>query len=130
MNRENCYCVILAGGLGTRFWPVSRTAKPKQFLEVADTGKTFIRVTYERFLKVVPQENILVVTGERYRDIVKEQIPELEDRNLLLEPYSRNTAPCVAYATYTLLKRNPEARMVVTPSDHIIGDEDLFTKTM
>ena len=130
MIRENCYCVILAGGLGTRFWPVSKAAMPKQFLDVADTGKTFIRTTYERFLKIVPQENILVVTGERYRDIVKEQLPELEDRNLLLEPYARNTAPCVAYATYTLLKRNPDARMVVSPSDHIIDDEKLFAEAI
>ena len=130
MIRENCYCVILAGGLGTRFWPVSKADMPKQFLDVADTGKTFIRTTYERFLKIVPQENILVVTGERYRDIVKEQIPELEDHNLLLEPYARNTAPCVAYATYTLLKRNPDARMVVSPADHIIDDEGLFAESI
>lgn len=130
MNRDNCYCVILAGGLGTRFWPLSKTAKPKQFLNVSDDGKTFIRTAYERFLKIVPQENILVVTGERYRDLVKEQIPELEDANLLLEPYARNTAPSVAYATYTLLKRNPEAMMVVSPSDHVIDDEDLFSETI
>ena len=118
MNRDNCYCVIMAGGSGTRFWPVSRAAKPKQFLDITGTGKTFLRQTYERFLNIVPQENILVVTAERYRDLVKESIPELEDRNLLMEPYSRNTAPCIAYATYTLLKRNPQAQMVVTPSDH------------
>ena len=130
MNRENCYCVIMAGGSGTRFWPMSRTAKPKQFLDVADTGKTFIRQTFERFSKIVPQENILVVTGERYRDIVMEQLPELDSRNLLLEPYSRNTAPCIAYATYTLLQRNPEAHMVVTPSDHIIEDDGLFVETV
>ena len=120
----------MAGGTGVRFWPVSRAAKPKQFLDVAYTGKTFIQSTYERFLKVVPQENILIVTGERYRDIVKEQLPDLADENLLLEPYSRNTAPCIAYATYTLLKRDPLARMVVTPSDHMIENEDLFVETI
>lgn len=120
----------MAGGTGVRFWPVSRAAKPKQFLDVADTGKTFLRSTYERFRKVVPQDNILIVTGDRYRDIVMEQIPELDSKNLLLEPYSRNTAPCIAYATYTLLKRDPEARMVVTPSDHLIDNEDLFTHTI
>ena len=87
MNREHCYCVIMAGGTGVRFWPVSRAAKPKQFLDVADTGKTFIQSTYERFLKVVPQENILIVTGDRYRDIVMEQLPDLAPENLLLEPY-------------------------------------------
>ena len=130
MNREHCYCVIMAGGTGVRFWPVSRAAKPKQFLDVADTGKTFIQSTYERFLKVVPQENILIVTGDRYRDIVMEQLPYLAPENLLLEPYSRNTAPCIAYAAYTLLKRDPLARMVVTPSDHMIDNEELFAETI
>ena len=130
MNREHCYCVIMAGGTGVRFWPVSRAAKPKQFLDVADTGKTFIQSTYERFLKVVPQENILIVTGDRYRDIVMEQLPYLAPENLLLEPYSRNTAPCIAYAAYTLLKRDTLARMVVTPSDHMIDNEELFAETI
>ncbi len=130
MNRQHCYCVIMAGGTGTRFWPVSRAAKPKQFLDVADHGNTFLRSTYERFKKAVPQENILIVTGDRYRDIVMEQIPDLDPDNLLLEPYSRNTAPCIAYATYTLLKRDPEARMVVTPADHMIESEELFVQTI
>ena len=130
MNNNHCYCVILAGGLGTRFWPISKAAMPKQFLDVADTGMTFIRQTFDRFKKIVPQENILVVTGERYQNIVKEQLPELEDRNLLLEPYSRNTAPCLAYATYTLLKRDPEALVVVSPSDHIITNDDVFAQTI
>lgn len=130
MNREHCYCVIMAGGTGTRFWPVSKAAKPKQFLDVTDKGRTFLRSTYERFLKVVPRENILIVTGDRYRDIVMEQIPEMEERNLLLEPYSRNTAPCIAYATYALLKRDPDARMVATPADHMIENEELFVQTI
>ena len=130
MNINNCYCVIMAGGSGTRFWPVSRISKPKQFLDVADTGKTFLRETYDRFLKIVPKENVIVSTAARYRDLVKEEIPELEDANLLLEPYSRSTAPCIAYATYTLLKRNPDANVVVTPSDHLIENEELFTKTI
>ena len=130
MNRNNCYCVIMAGGSGTRFWPVSRASKPKQFLDVADTGKTFIRQTYDRFLKIIPQENILIVTADKYRDLVTEQIPELDKANLLLEPYARNTAPCIAYATYKLLQRNPEATMVVTPSDHMIEDEETFTHTI
>ena len=130
MNRNNCYCIIMAGGSGTRFWPLSRSNRPKQFLDVADTGKTFIRQTYERFMNVVPQENILVVSADRYKDLVKEQLPELEDRNLLLEPYQRNTAPCIAYATYSLLQRDPEARVVVAPSDHFIQGLDLFSKTI
>ncbi len=130
MDKNNCYCVILAGGPGTRFWPLSKVAKPKQFLDVADSGKTFIRQTYERFAKVIPQENILIVTAYRYRELVMEQIPELDRRNLLLEPYTRNTAPSVAYATYTLLLRNPDAHVVVTPSDHFIKNDDLFCKTI
>lgn len=130
MDKKNCYCVIMAGGAGTRFWPLSRTAKPKQFLDVADTGKTFIRQTYERFLRIVPQENIIVVTASRYQGLVEEQLPELDSCNLLLEPYSRNTAPCIAYATYTLLKRNPDAHVVVTPSDHLISDEETFVETI
>ena len=130
MNIDNCYCVILAGGFGTRFWPISKTSMPKQFLDVADTGRTFLRQTYDRFLNIVPQENILVVTGARYRDIVKEQLPELDESNLLLEPYSRNTAPCIAYATYTLLKRNPEANIVVSPADHIIYNDEVFARTI
>lgn len=120
----------MAGGTGTRFWPVSRTAKPKQFLDVADTGQTFIQQTFERFSRIVPKENIIVVTAHRYLDIVKEQLPDLEERNILLEPYTRNTAPCIAYATYTILKRNPEAYVVVTPSDHFIDDNDLFVNTI
>lgn len=130
MNRNNRYCVILAGGLGTRFWPISKAARPKQFLDVGDMGETFIRQTYDRFRNIVPQENILVVTAARYQDLVREQLPELEERNLILEPYSRNTAPCLAYATYTLLKRDPEAMVVVSPSDHIITDNELFAQTI
>ncbi len=130
MNSQHCYCVIMAGGNGIRIWPVSRNAKPKQFLDVADTGKTFIQSTYERFSKIVPKENIIVVTGNRYRDLVHEQLPELAPENLLLEPYSRNTAPCIAYATYTLLKRDPEAKIVVTPSDHLIEEDDIFVQTI
>lgn len=130
MDIRHCYCVIMAGGTGTRFWPVSKAGKPKQFLDVADTGKTFIRQTYERFLKTVPQDNIIIVTADRYRDLMLEQIPEIKSENLLTEPYSRNTAPCIAYATYTLLKRDPEAHVVVAPADHIIDNEDLFAETI
>ena len=130
MNRKNCYCVIMAGGTGTRFWPISRSAKPKQFLDIPGMGKTLIRQTFDRFLKVVPKENIIIVTSAKYKELVEEQIPEIESRNLLLEPYSRNTAPCIAYATYTLLKRDPDAVVVATPSDHIIDDDELFVRTI
>lgn len=130
MENLNCYCIILAGGIGTRFWPISKTVMPKQFLDVADTGQSFLRQTYDRFLNIIPQENILVITGRRYSDIVREQLPELDESNLLLEPYSRNTAPCIAYATYTLLKRNPEAKVIVSPSDHIIDNDEVFAETI
>ena len=110
MDMTNCYCVIMAGGTGTRFWPLSRTDKPKQFLDVADTGKTFVRQTYERFCRIIPKENILVVTAERYRDLLMEQIPDIPQENILLEPYSRNTAPCIAYATYSPSRGIPKPR--------------------
>ncbi len=130
METNNCYCVILAGGAGSRFWPVSKTSRPKQFLNADGRGRTLIRLTYERCLKIVPQENILVVTAEKYHSLVKEQLPEIEERNILMEPYRRNTAPCIAYATYTLMKRDPDARFMVTPSDHIIEDVDAFARTI
>ena len=129
MNR-NHYCIIMAGGAGTRLWPISRTDFPKQFIEVGNTGKSFLRTTYDRFADFFIPENIIVVTNSRYKNLVKQQIPELDDSNILAEPYSRNTAPCVAYATYTLLKRNPDAAMVVTPADHLIFDEDKFRETI
>ncbi len=130
MDNRNYYCVIMAGGAGTRFWPVSRTARPKQFLDMAGTGKTFLRYTYERFSGIFPPENILVVTTARYTGLVREQIPEIPQENLLSEPYGRDTAPCIAYATYTLLKRDPKATMVVSPADHLIMDEEKFRKTI
>ena len=86
MNINNCYCIIMAGGSGTRFWPVSRAAKPKQFLDITGTGRTFIQQTYDRFSRIVPQENIIVVTAQKYHDIVREQLPQLPEENLLLEP--------------------------------------------
>ncbi len=122
----NFYCVIMAGGIGTRFWPMSKISRPKQFLEIAESGKSFLRSTYERYADIVPEENIIVVTTDRLGALVRAQLPELKEENLLLEPYGRDTAPCIAYATYTLLKRNPDATMVVTPADHIIRDTDVF----
>lgn len=129
MNNHN-YCVIMAGGIGSRFWPASTEKKPKQFLDILPGQNTLLRTTYERFLDLVPAENILVVTQERFKNLVAESIPELPLQNLLLEPYGRNTAPCIAYATYKLLKRDPEAVMIATPSDHIIGDTDIFEATV
>ena len=121
---HNHYCIIMAGGVGSRFWPMSRQSRPKQFIDILGVGKTFLQMTFERYARIVPAENILIVTSERYRTLVKEQLPSMPDENILLEPYKRNTAPCVAYATYKLYKKNPDATVIVAPSDHlIIGDE-------
>ena len=130
MDNNHNYCVIMAGGIGSRFWPVSREERPKQFLPMTHDGSTFLRMAYERFSRIFPDDHIIVVSQVRYRDLVKESIPEVLDENLLLEPYSRNTAPCIALAAYTLLKRDPEAVMVATPADHIIQDEDIFQETI
>lgn len=129
MNNNN-FCVIMAGGSANRFWPISRESRPKQFLDIASSGRSLIRMTYDRFSKLVPKENILVVTLDKFGELVQEQIPELPTNNLLLEPYSRNTAPCIAYSTLEIIKRNPDATIVVTPADHIITDEESFGKAV
>ncbi len=121
------YCVIMAGGVGTRFWPMSRQSCPKQFLDILGTGKSFIRHTYERFSKFVPNENFIVVTNRRYKELILEHIPELRDSQILCEPIGRNTAPCIAYAAHTLHKIAPEATMIVSPADHLILNEEEFT---
>ena len=123
---DNTYCVIMAGGIGSRFWPKSRRSKPKQFLDILGTGKSFIRATFERFAATVPAENFLVVTNRSYKDLVLEHIPELAEHQVLCEPIGRNTAPCIAYAAYTLRKTSPDARMIVTPADHLILNETDF----
>jgi mannose-1-phosphate guanylyltransferase len=120
----------MAGGIGSRFWPMSRQSRPKQFLDMLDTGRSFIRHTYERFAKIVPNENFIIVTNRRYKELVKEHIPEIGDEQILCEPIGRNTAPCIAYAAYTLRKTNPNAEMIVTPSDHLILNEEEFYATV
>jgi len=120
------FCVIMAGGIGARFWPMSRTSHPKQFIDILGTGETLIQQTFRRFKKICPKENIFVVTNEIYFDLVRQQIPEMLPDQILLEPSRRNTAPCIAYANYRILQRDPEARIVVAPSDHIILKEDIF----
>lgn len=127
---DNRYCVIMAGGSANHFWPISRESRPKQFLDIASTGRSFIRMTYDRFSRIVPPENILVVTLNKFGELVREQIPELPKENLLLEPYSRNTAPCLAYSTFRIIRKNPDATIVATPADHIITDEDAFRKAV
>lgn len=123
---NNRYCVIMAGGVGTRFWPMSRQSCPKQFLDILGTGKSFIRHTYERFNTIVPNENFIVVTNRRYKELVLQHLPELSENQVLCEPIGRNTAPCIAYAAYVLKKKNPDAEMIVTPADHLILNENEF----
>jgi mannose-1-phosphate guanylyltransferase len=125
MNKNN-YCVIMAGGVGTRFWPMSKTSRPKQFIDVLGMGKTLIQMTFDRFTKICPHENILVVTNEIYKGLVLEQLPQMNENQVLCEPSRRNTAPCVAYANYKIRETNPEAVVVVAPSDHIILKEEEF----
>jgi mannose-1-phosphate guanylyltransferase len=129
MNKNN-YCIIMAGGIGSRFWPMSRNAFPKQFLDILGTGQTLLQQTYNRFLKICPHENIFIVTNEGYVDLVKQNLPDLPSSNILGEPLRRNTAPCVAYAAYKIASKNPDANMVVAPSDHIITKENAFTEAI
>lgn len=127
---KNYYALIMAGGIGSRFWPISRTAHPKQFIDILGTGKTLIQHTYERFLKIVPKENIFILTNEAYKKLVREQLPELNEQQILGEPIMRNTAPCIAYGCHKIYKLNPEASIVVAPSDHLIVDTDAFIKSI
>lgn len=130
MLNNHTYCIIMAGGIGSRFWPISRASKPKQFLKFASVGESFLRLSYDRAKSILPEENIIVVSLYQYRDLVLQEIPELKDENLFLEPYNRNTAPCIAYATYKLLKRDPLAVTVVCPADHAIEDVDKLYATV
>jgi len=116
----------MAGGVGTRFWPMSRTSKPKQFIDILGVGKTLIQLTFERLIKICPPENVFVVTNTIYKDMVLEQLPKLSENQVLCEPAMRNTAPCIAYANYKINEINPDALVVVAPSDHIIMDEATF----
>ncbi len=120
----------MAGGIGARFWPMSTSSHPKQFIDILGTGETLIQQTYNRFLKVCLPENIYVVTSEKYRQMVKEQLPNMLDYQILGEPSMRNTAPCIAYANYKILSKNPNAKIVVAPSDHIILKEEAFVKVI
>jgi mannose-1-phosphate guanylyltransferase len=120
----------MAGGVGSRFWPLSRSVKPKQFLDILGTGKSLLRLTFERFKRLLPPENIMIVTSSDYKDIVREQIPEIPENNILPEPLRRNTAPCIAYASYKIKKMDPSARIIVAPSDHMIIKEDIFLEVV
>lgn len=122
----NYYAILMAGGVGSRFWPVSTQDYPKQFHDMLGSGQTLIQKTFERLSRLIPAENILILTNERYNDLVLEQLPAVRQEQVLLEPAMRNTAPCILYAALKIQKQNPDALMVVAPSDHWIEDEAAF----
>ena len=124
----NNYCIIMAGGIGSRFWPLSKDNYPKQFLDILGTGKSFIRSTYERFSPVIPDENFLVVTNKAYKQLVLEHLPMLKPDQVLCEPARRNTAPCIAYAAYHIQSHCKDANIVVTPADHLVTNEVEFQR--
>ncbi|MEI6151542.1 MAG: mannose-1-phosphate guanylyltransferase [Chitinophagia bacterium] len=128
MQNKHHYVAIMAGGIGSRFWPMSRTAYPKQFLDVLNTGKTLIQWTYERYIQFIPLENIYIVTSEEYVSIVEKQLPNLPKENILAEPSKKNTAPCIAYISFKLAQKDPLATFVVAPSDHLILEQENFQK--
>ncbi len=122
----NTYCVIMAGGIGSRFWPMSRATHPKQFLDILGTGETLIQQTFNRHLKICPKENIFIVTNSNYKELVLEQLPQIKPEQVLLEPARRNTAPCIAYAMYKIAALNPNANVIVAPSDHLILKQEEY----
>ena len=126
IDNKHIYVAVMAGGIGSRFWPVSRTNYPKQFLDILGTGKTLIQQTFERFKDIVPVENIYVVTAEEYAGLVEQQVPEMAKDNILGEPSRKNTAPCIAYISFKLIQKDPEASLIVAPADHLILDERRF----
>lgn len=127
---NHTYVIIMAGGVGTRFWPFSRTSYPKQFHDVLGTGRTLLQQTADRFDGVCPPENIFIVTSALYKDLCQQQLPQLTDEQVLCEPVARNTAPCIAYACYKIAQRDPEANIIVAPADHIILKEEEFQRTI
>lgn len=129
MDRNN-YCVIMAGGIGSRFWPMSRTSKPKQFLDVLGVGESLIQMTYRRMQRICPQENIYIVTSSLYRELVKQQLQGIEDKCIVTEPTRRNTAPCITYANFKIGTINENANIIVAASDHLILNEEEFVRTV
>ena len=123
---ENPFVVIMAGGIGSRFWPYSRDSKPKQFLDVMGTGRSMLQMTYDRFAPFTSPDRIMVVTNNKYQHLVKDQLPNVIEDNILSEPLKRDTATCIAYASYKIRKKNPYAKVIVTPADHLIINESQF----
>lgn len=130
MDKNNCYCVIMGGGVGSRFWPCSRKSLPKQFLDFFGTGRSLLQQTFDRFNKIIPTDNIFIVTNALYADLVKQQLPQMKQDRILLEPARRNTAPCILWASYHIRAIDPNASIVVAPSDHLILKEDEFTQAV
>jgi mannose-1-phosphate guanylyltransferase len=126
MSNKHNYVAIMAGGVGSRFWPGSREARPKQFMDMLGVGKSLLRLTFERFLPICPPERIFIVTNAAYKDLIKEQLPEITDNQILCEPSRNNTAPCVAYTAFKLAALDPDANLIITPSDHIVLKEQAF----
>ena len=129
INNKN-YCVILAGGRGRRLWPCSRDQYPKQFIDFFGTGRTQLQTTYDRFVKVLPKENIFICTCKEYVSIVREQLPDFDERKILVEPLNRNTAPSVAWANMRIKRTDPDANIIITPSDHMVMNEDSFAHSL
>lgn len=127
-QKNNYYAVVMAGGIGSRFWPLSTSTYPKQFHDMLGSGKTLIQKTVERLQKFIPTQNILILTNENYKDLVLEQLPQLQEEQVVLEPAMRNTAPCILYAAMKIQKKDPDAVMIVAPSDHWIEDEEAFSE--
>lgn len=130
MTRVNNHLVIMAGGVGSRFWPMSTVEKPKQFIDVIGVGRTLIQMTYDRFKGICLPENTWVLTNKRYADIVREQLPDIPAGNILLEPCRRNTAPCIAYVSWRIKMQDSKANIIVTPSDHIVTDVVEFQRVV
>ncbi len=128
MDNKNFYAVLMAGGVGSRFWPVSTSSYPKQFHDMLGSGQSLLQKTFGRLARFIPKENILILTNERYGDLVMEQLPEISREQVVAEPAMRNTAPCILYAALKISKLNPDALMLVAPSDHWIEDEAAFEK--
>ena len=127
---NNRYCVIMCGGVGSRFWPFSKTAKPKQFIDFFGTGRSLLQMAFDRLEDIVPVDNIILITNENYEPLIKEQLPEIKDNQILLEPARRNTAPCIAWAAHHIKAINPDAKMMVAPSDHLILNVEKFRQSV
>ncbi len=130
MSIHNNYVAIMAGGIGSRFWPISKIKRPKQFLDLLGTGRTLIQNTYDRFKHFIPKENLFIITHKEYVDIVKEQLPDVPDENILREPFRKNTAPTATFATYKIKAINPNANIIFTPSDQLITNEREYERNI